>query len=104
LPSNARHNSFPVSEPAEIFDSPVTTPLGDVSEVIVGMARNTAAVGVTLLLADVYVPTAVPLTAATRNTYAVPLVKLVTVADVAVDVPSANVVHVVPESLLYCTL
>jgi hypothetical protein len=87
-----------------MFETPDTSPLGDVSEVIVGIARNTAAVGVTLLLAAVYVPTAAPLTAATLKTYAVPLVSPVTVADVVVDVPSANVVHVVPESLLYCTL
>jgi hypothetical protein len=83
---------------------PETWPLGDVGEVIVGIARNTVPTGVTLLLAEVYVPTAAPLTAATLKTYAVPFVKLVTVADVVVDVPSANVVHVEPESLLYCTL
>jgi hypothetical protein len=35
-----------------------------------------------------------PFTAATRKTYAVPLVNPVTVAVVAVDVPSANVVQV----------
>ena len=32
-----------------------------------------------------------------------PLVKPVTVADAVVDVPSANVVHVKPESEEYCT-
>jgi hypothetical protein len=82
----------------------VATPDGAVADVIDGMARNTVPTGVTLLLAEVYVPTAAPLTAATLKTYAVSLVSPVTVADVVVDVPSANVVQVVPESLLYCTL
>jgi hypothetical protein len=50
-----------------------------------------------------YAPVPAELTAATRNTYAVPLVRPVTVALVAVDVPSANVLHVEPESLENCT-
>lgn len=45
----------------------------------------------------------IPLTPATRKVYAVLLVSPVTVAVVAVDVPSANVVHVVPLLLLNCT-
>jgi hypothetical protein len=47
------------------------------------------------------VPT--PFTAATRNTYAVPLVRPVTVAEVDVEVPSLNVVHVEPLLLLNWT-
>ena len=39
-------------------------------------------------------------TAATRNTYAVPFVRPVTVALVAVDVPSTNRFHELPPSLL----
>ena len=35
--------------------------------------------------------------ALTRNVYAVPFVRPVTVAEAAVDTPSVNVVHVVPE-------
>jgi hypothetical protein len=42
-------------------------------------------------------------TAATRNVYAVPFVRPVTVAEVAVVVPSENVVHEEPELLEYCT-
>ena len=45
---------------------------------------------------DEYEPVPLALVAATRNRYAVPLVKPVTVTDVAVDVPSTNVVHVEP--------
>ena len=62
-----------------------------------------ALVGVTLLLAAVYAPVPAALIAATRNTYAVPLVRPVTVALVAVDVPSEKVVHVEPLSLENCT-
>jgi hypothetical protein len=39
--------------------------------------------------------------AATRKTYVVPFVRLVTVADVDVDVPSAYVDHVDPELVEY---
>jgi hypothetical protein len=80
----------------------VATPDGAVADVIVGIARNTSP-GVTLLVALVYAPVPTPFTAATRNTYAVPLVSPVTVAEVAVDVPSLNVVHVDPLLLLNCT-
>jgi hypothetical protein len=59
--------------------------------------------GVTLLLAVEYAPVPTPFTAATRNVYAVPLVSPVTVAEVAVDVPSENVVHVEPLFDEYCT-
>ena len=41
--------------------------------------------------------------ASTRNTYAVPFVRPVTVADVAADTSSANVTHELPLLLLYCT-
>jgi hypothetical protein len=59
--------------------------------------------GVTLLLAAVYDPVPISLTAATRNTYAVPFVRPVTVALFAADVPSANVFHVAPPLLENCT-
>ena len=62
-----------------------------------------APLGVTLLLAAVYSPVPTALTAATRKTYPVPLVSPVTVALVAADVPSANVVHVDPLLLENCT-
>ena len=42
------------------------------------------------------VPVPAALVALTRNVYAVPFVKPVTVALAAVDVPSANTVYVVP--------
>jgi hypothetical protein len=45
------------------------------------------------------VPTA--FTAATRNTYAVPFTKSVTVEDVAVETGRVNEVHVTPASALY---
>ena len=41
-------------------------------------------------------PVPIPLVALTRNVYAMPLVKPVTVALVAVEVPTANVAHVTP--------
>ena len=44
------------------------------------------------------VPVPAAFTAATLNVYVVPVLSPVTVADVAVEVPSANVVHVVPLS------
>ena len=47
---------------------------------------------------DEYAPVPALLTAATLNTYDEPLVKPVTVAVVVVDVPSANVDQVEPES------
>jgi hypothetical protein len=39
----------------------------------------------------------------TRNTYAVPLLRPVTVADGVVDTPSVKVVHVVPPLEENCT-
>jgi hypothetical protein len=62
-----------------------------------------AAPGVTLADADEYGPVPAAVTAAARNVYAVPLVSDVTTAEVAVDVPSANVVHDEPLLLEYCT-
>jgi hypothetical protein len=59
--------------------------------------------GVTALLADENAPCPRLFAAATRNTYAVPLVSPVTVAVVLVEVPSLNVVHDEPELLLNCT-
>ena len=60
-------------------------------ELIVG-----GAAGVTEPDALETVPVPAAFVALTRNVYAVPFVKPVTVAEAAVDVPSANVVHVVP--------
>ena len=48
-----------------------------------------------------YSPIPTPFTAATRNTYAVPLVRPVTVVEVAVEAARLNVVHVLPSLLLY---
>jgi hypothetical protein len=59
--------------------------------------------GLTELLAVLYAPVPIPLIAATRKIYAVPLVSPVTVAVVAVEVPSVNVVQVDPELLLNWT-
>jgi hypothetical protein len=55
--------------------------------------------GVTDALADEKLPVPTPFTAATRNTYAVPLVSPVTVALVAVDAAREKVAHVDPLSL-----
>jgi hypothetical protein len=49
------------------------------------------------------VPVPTAFTAATRNRYAVPLVRPVTVELVAVEAAAENVVHVVPLSVLYCS-
>ena len=49
------------------------------------------------------VPVPAALTAATRNVYLVPLVRPVTVAEVAGETPSATVVQVAPASLLIRT-
>ena len=54
------------------------------------------AAGVTETDAVETVPVPAALVALTRNVYAVPFVKPVTVVEAVVDVPSANVVHVVP--------
>ena len=58
---------------------------------------------VTLAVSDVApVPTA--LTAETRNVYVVECERPVTVVDAVVEVPSVNVVHVVPLSDEYSTV
>ena len=63
-----------------------------------------AAAGVTALLAAVYAPVPKAFTAATRNTYAVPLVSPVMVALVAVDAAAAeNVDQVAPLFELNCS-
>jgi hypothetical protein len=67
--------------------------------VIVPPVTGWVVLGVKLLLAAVYAPVPMRLTAATRKTYAVPLVRPVTVALVSVDVPSEKVAHVDPLSL-----
>ena len=61
------------------------------------VGRPGVVAGVTLADAVEYEPVPRLFEAATRNTYAVPFVSPVTVADVDVDVPSANVVHDAPE-------
>ena len=53
------------------------------------------AAGVTEL-EDAELPRPTALIAVTRNVYAVPFVKPVTVVEVVADVPSANIVHVDP--------
>ena len=55
-----------------------------------GTVRGTTAADVSAA------PVPAALVALTLNVYDVPFVKPVTVAEVAVDVPSANVVYVVP--------
>ena len=50
------------------------------------------------------VPVPAALTALTRNLYEIPAVNPVTVADVEVETPSENVVHVEPASLEYSTM
>ena len=57
--------------------------------------------GVTEFEEDEYGPVPIVLTAATLNTYAVPLVRPVTVTEVDVDTPSENVVQLEPLSLEY---
>lgn len=49
-------------------------------------------------------PVPIVFTAATLKTYAVPFERPVTVVEVVVEVPSANVVHVEPPSLEYWTM
>ena len=63
----------------------------------------TGATGVTAADAVEYAPVPALFTAATRKTYAVPLVSPVTVAEVFGLVPSLKVVHVLPLLLLYWT-
>lgn len=53
--------------------------------------------------AALYAPVPMAFTAATRNTYAVPLVRPVTVAEAVEEIASANVVHVEPLSSDHCT-
>jgi hypothetical protein len=57
--------------------------------------------GVTEFDAVEYGPVPILLTAATLNTYAVPLTRPVTVTDVAVETVSVKVVQVLPLSLEY---
>jgi hypothetical protein len=57
--------------------------------------------GVTEFDAVEYGPVPMLLTAATLNTYAVPLTRPVTVTDVAVETVSVKVVQVLPLSLEY---
>jgi hypothetical protein len=54
---------------------------------------------VTELEAEEYAPGLTLFTAATLKTYAVPFERPVTVVEVAVEVPSANVVHEEPALL-----
>jgi hypothetical protein len=67
----------------------------------VRVAERLGAAGVTLLLAAVYAPVPIVLTAATRNIYAVPLVNPVTDTVVDVDAERVKVVHDDPELELY---
>ncbi len=59
--------------------------------------------GVTELEFEEYSPVPIVFTAATLNTYAVPLSKPVTVTEVDVETDSENVVNVEPLSLEYWT-
>jgi hypothetical protein len=68
------------------------------------MVMTGGAAGVTDELADEKLPTPTPFVADTRNTYAVPFVRPVTVALVAVEAARVNVVHVDPLLLLTCTV
>ena len=103
--SNARHASElrPSISDGSSVASADAAPLGAVADVMVGIAVNVAADGVTLELADDHAPCPTAFTAATRNVYPVPFDKPVTVALAAVDVPSLNVVHVDPLLELNCT-
>ena len=58
--------------------------------------------GVAVTTVD-HTPVPKPFTAATRRSYAVPFTRPVTVADVVVEVPSANVVHVPDGLVRNCT-
>jgi hypothetical protein len=68
------------------------------------MPSNGPDAGVTSALAVEYAPCPMPFTAATRNVYAVPLVRPVTVALVAADVPSLKFAQDEPPLLEYCTV
>ena len=72
--------------------SPTTTGLGG-EGTVAGVTEDD--------VADAPVPKA--FVALTRNVYASPFVRPVTVAESTTDTPSANVVHVVPELDEYCT-
>ena len=78
----------------------VTCSLPDVTPLIVG------AVGKVSIVGDEKDGSELPIIffAVTRNSYALPAINPVTVADVAVDVPSANVAHVPEPSMLYSTM
>ena len=60
-----------------------------------------APTGVRAALFDEYAPRPASFVAATRNTYAVPFVKPVTVTEAVAETVSLNVVHVEPLSLEY---
>jgi hypothetical protein len=77
-------------------------------EVVSGISKTTGVGtfpnnGVTEFELPENTPVPIVFLAATLNTYAVPLVKPVTVTEVEVDTPSENVVKVEPLSLEYWT-
>ena len=82
------------------FQVTVTCSLAEVTPVIVG------AVGRVSIVGEEKDESELPIIffAVTRNSYAFPAINPVTVADVAVDVPSANVAHVPEPSTLYSTM
>ena len=92
---------FPVELPVVAGVIKMTPPLGPISPT--AQFEVQAATGVFELEDVDTVPEPELFKAETLNMYHVPLVRLVTVALVAVDVPSANVDHVLPELLEYCT-
>ena len=91
----------PPFEPGAVHESD-TAPLPNVGVSPVGAEAGIAGVyGPTWLDA---LPDPTEFTAETRNRYSVPFCRLVTVAVVAVEVPSENVLHVAAATVLNSTM
>ena len=82
------------------FHVTVTCPLAAVTPVIDGAAGRVSTIG------EVNEAREFPIKflAVTRNSYELPALKPVTIAEVVVDTPSVNVVHVPDEATRYSTM
>jgi hypothetical protein len=78
----------------------VSCPVPAVSDTPVGVPGTVLGARVAVALES---PVPAALIAAIRTSYAVPLVRPVMVADVAVETPSENVVHAPDGEVRYCT-
>ena len=92
--------SAPEPKCVGVSHATVTCPLAAVTPVIEGAEGSVPTTG------DVKEAKEFPIRffAVTRNSYALPALKPVTVAEVVVDTPSVNVVHVPDEATRYSTM